>query len=116
MTTTSKMEVPTKVWEALEQLKTKTPNKSNGICLNVQVLSCDLDIFSIRRDYFYYCVSAYRDWPKYTGDGDYPVPHHEEDPDVAFDFKPLWDRRTQYGRDRWELLDHLIVWYKEKDI
>lgn len=48
-------------------------------------------------------------WPKYSGHENYPVPNpsggHPRD---AYYELHLWNRRTKYGRLRWELLEWLI--------
>ena len=45
-------------------------------------------------------------WPQYSGDIDFPVPGPAAAIDAYFD--NLWDRDTEYGRLRWDLLDHII--------
>jgi len=47
-------------------------------------------------------------WPKYSGWPQYPVPHPVYRPDDAFHICDLWDKATEYGQARWELLDFLI--------
>lgn len=47
-------------------------------------------------------------WPKYSGNKLYPVPHPTLHPRTAYDNCSKWDKRTQYGKDRWELLQFII--------
>jgi len=47
-------------------------------------------------------------WPKYSGWPRYPVPHPVLEPENAFYRCDLWDKATEYGQARWELLDFLI--------
>jgi hypothetical protein len=41
-------------------------------------------------------------WPKYSGDDTYPVPHDKLNPHSAYDLDDLW-ADDQYGDDRREL-------------
>lgn len=56
-----------------------------------------------------YIREAAEAWPKHSGDVLFPVPCEDEYPEEAYDTFALWDRETQYGRDRYELLDFLIA-------
>jgi hypothetical protein len=49
-------------------------------------------------------------WPLYSGDQTFPVPHPTKSPENAYlDTKGnLWDKNTEYGRNRWSLLEHCI--------
>ena len=49
-------------------------------------------------------------WPLYSGDDTFPVPHPEQDSDIAYLCAEgtIWDRDTEYGRNRWSLLEHCI--------
>ena len=49
-------------------------------------------------------------WPLYSGDPTFPVPHPEQDPDRAYldTDGNIWDKNTEYGRNRWSLLEHCI--------
>ena len=51
-------------------------------------------------------------WPKYSGCGNYPVPHPTKNPKDAYVLyckrAGLWSRRTKYGQARWELLEFCI--------
>ena len=49
--------------------------------------------------------AAMMSWPKYSGDFIYPIPGGG----MAYDnHRAKWDRTTEYGRLRWELLDWII--------
>ncbi len=52
---------------------------------------------------------AFRAWPKFSGEIQYPVPHPTQSPEQAYlgSCDP-WGRENEYGRNRWELLDFLI--------
>ena len=56
-------------------------------------------------------VPLFRQWPKFSGVDKYPVPSTKkvytakEQFTMAGDTK--WDKRTKYGRLRWELLDFI---------
>lgn len=106
-----------KVWEALEQVKPTGTDKEHGICHNLVGVSHEHSTLPVRATFFSMCVDAYKDWPKYSGNEDFPVPHNTHDcADAYYECINLWDRRTQYGKDRYELLNHLIQWYKERDL
>lgn len=61
-------------------------------------------------------------WPQFSGNIYYPVPdpNSSSDPiwayDYAQDFERMWDRRTLYGRLRWELLNYCIDTLKGKQV
>lgn len=69
-----------------------------GICLNSGIDSQVVGTLSQK-------------WPRFSGDIRFPVPSPQKGgcPEVAyFGAKSLWNKRTKYGRLRWELLDFLI--------
>jgi len=93
--------------EELKLLKEHGPSdKSDGICAHV------LDkAETLLKQMFYY-------WSKYSGYPSYPVP--SDDPNygaygafVELHYEDKWNRDTQYGRDRWELLDFLIEFLED---
>lgn len=49
-------------------------------------------------------------WPLYSGEDTFPVPHPELAPDVAYLEAEgnIWDKNTEYGRNRWSLLEHCV--------
>lgn len=51
----------------------------------------------------------FKRWPKFSGDIEYPVPHPERRPREAYDKSlRMWERDTEYGKNRWELLEFII--------
>lgn len=97
--------------EALIQLKTKGPvRKDAGICWNIDLgIRSWFDKEKIKQ--------AFTTWPHFSGNSSYPIPStHYPDPSYAYDRTDnLWDRRTKYGRLRWDLLDHLIEYLEKHD-
>ena len=59
-----------------------------------------------------YLAKLFAKWPKYSGCGNYPVPHPTKNPDDAYVLyckrAGLWSRRTKYGQARWDLLEFCI--------
>ena len=52
------------------------------------------------------------EWPEFSGDRSYPVPHPSESPDRAFDHacaEEMWSPGSAYGAARLRLLDWLIA-------
>ena len=52
------------------------------------------------------------EWPEFSGDSAYPVPHPDKDPEMAFDHaspKEMWSPEDAYGAARLRLLDWLIA-------
>lgn len=71
---------------------------SVGICLNTGIDSQVVGTLSEK-------------WPKFSGDISFPIPSTRKGgcpEDAYFGAKSLWNKRTKYGRLRWELLDFLI--------
>ena len=93
---------------ALKQLRENGPkNRDVGIC-------SQFDMFGFysseqRRQF----RDSFETWPHYSGDHSFPVPSPDESicaMDAYFDkSNDLWDRDTEYGRLRWDLLDHIIA-------
>lgn len=106
------------IQKALLEIKGGNYRKDLGICTNVdwtlsvvwnlpgEVLAC----WNITNE------NAFRDWPKFSGDTDHPVPygHSQSCAEEAFYSLDKWSKDSKYGRDRWELLEHLIEWYGKK--
>lgn len=80
-------------------------NTSAGICGQPAMVSLRLGAFAIVRDLMV-------QWPKYSGSYDYPVPSTIEGrtPCQCFhdNIHNMWDRNTEYGALRWELLEWLL--------
>lgn len=92
---------------ALKQLRENGPyDRSTGICS--QFDSPELYSTAELRQY----LDSFKTWPHYSGDSSFPVPSPDvsiEAIDAYFDnLGDLWDRDTEYGRLRWDLLDHII--------
>lgn len=53
----------------------------------------------------------FQTWDKFSGDITFPVPDPKIKADMAYlmNSGDMWDRRTQYGKNRWSLLLHCIV-------
>ena len=81
------------------------PDQDRGICGQPAMVSLRLGAFAVVRDLMV-------QWPKYSGSYDYPVPSVDEGrtPCQCFhgNIHNLWDRDTEYGALRWELLEWLI--------
>ena len=99
------------VLQILEKLHNRSipPGRSAGICHYIN-LGKDFT----KADYHRYIES----WPKFSGSHIYPIPDSRKNPkDAAHMFvtcRTKWDKRTFYGRDRWDLVDHLIKMYSAK--
>ena len=52
------------------------------------------------------------EWPEFSGDSAYPVPHPDKDPEMAFNHasvEEMWNPGSAYGAARLRLLDWLIA-------
>lgn len=59
----------------------------------------------------------FRKWPHYSGTIQYPVPSCKKGDNnysAFFSCVNLWDRRTAYGRLRWDLLEFMIKTLQEE--
>lgn len=73
-------------------------NSRSGICGNVAYRKCLI------------LDELFKTWPKYSGNGEFPIQVEDEDPEAAYLYcKKMWDKSTEYGQLRWELLDHCIA-------
>lgn len=81
------------------------PKYDRGICGQPAMTYLSVRAFNIVRKLMV-------QWPKYSGHYDYPVPAITEGASPKAEFHDslheLWDRNTEYGALRWELLDWLI--------
>lgn len=99
----SRPETAQALLDGMKRLRGKGPESRHlGICWNLQ------NAVASQSDR-YYAYGAVSDlavgWPKHRGNPAFPVPREEaEDRDLT----DIWDRTTQHGRDRWELLDWII--------
>lgn len=94
--------------EKLQELHTNGPAPyCHGICTQVN------GITHLEIGYMLYLM---RQWPERSGHIDWPVPASRTDTSpksakhkyIASDTKQMWDRNTEYGQLRWELLEWLI--------
>lgn len=88
------------------------PNRYCGICANVHNnYTPDSDAYEPTGEDISKLVTLYaRHWPKYSGVPLYPVPHPSLSAEDAYDLtENMWDRETEYGRNRWELLEFIIA-------
>lgn len=53
-------------------------------------------------------AKLFTSWPKYSGDDFLPIPGGVEAYAKAYRNDTMWDRNTEYGALRWELLEWLI--------
>lgn len=88
--------------DGMKRLREKGPELRHlGICWNLQ------NAVASQSDR-YYAYGAVSDlavgWAKHRGNPAFPVPLKED----GLDLTDIWDRDTQQGRDRWELLDWII--------
>lgn len=93
----------------LQELHTNGPAPcDNGICTQIS-----MHLTSRERDYM---LHRMQQWPGHSGNIDFPVPASRTDtsPKAAeikymeSSTKQMWDRNTEYGQLRWELLEWLI--------
>lgn len=92
---------------ALKQLRENGPyNLDVGICTQLDLYGS----YSLRERRRF--RASIKTWPHYSGDHSFPVPSPDRSIaaiDAYFDeSNDLWDRDTEYGRLRWDLLDHII--------
>ena len=95
--------------EKLQELHTSGPASYNhGICTQI---SRHLTIQE--RGYMLHLMQQ---WPGRSGSIDFPVPANRTDTSlkaaqikyIKSNTKQMWDRNTEYGQLRWELLEWLI--------
>lgn len=106
-----------KVYEALEHIKKNGPYLDAGICHNFHDRILDMN----REEYRYLYdkwetlhKKAFKEWKNFSGDVHYPIEGNMME--YASARYVRWNKESRYGTLRWELLDHLIAWFKEKDI
>jgi len=97
-----------KTLDALRKIRTDGPIlKEKGLCAHIM-------FYLSGRDYL--CDRLMTRWPKYSGDEAYPVPHPTMPPREAYfdaDADDVWDKATEYGCNRWDLLDWLILQFEK---
>lgn len=80
--------------------------KYHGICTNLK-----------DKDFVEFIVLA-NQWPKSSGILSFPVPHpkYPNDPlEAYYAVGNMWDRRTAYGKLRWELLNWAIATLESRE-
>ena len=90
--------------EALKKIRER-PAPRIGICRQLALRRRDEDADHWR------CKirGLFRRWPQFSGSADFPVPHPAKPADLAYNTtQNMWDRRTKYGRARWDLLEFCI--------
>lgn len=89
------------LWQLIDLQETGPKDPTLGIC---QVSTFET------RPYF---KEIWEKWPKYSGTILFPVPEFEgqdskEAGNSFYKHYLLWDKNTEYGRNRWELLEWMI--------
>lgn len=70
----------------------------SGICGNVSIRKCLI------------LAELFQTWPKYSGKHECPIQVGSKDPEATYLYcENMWDKSTEYGQLRWELLDHCIA-------
>lgn len=98
---------------ALRQMRTHQIRTDSGICWNLAELiendlSKELKAFS-QRAIVDMVGELALDWPHYSGNQEYPVPHPLLGAQEAYLLDDMWDEETAYGASRRDLLEHLIT-------
>ena len=103
-------ETKARLREILAVIRERRTDTRRGICWHMHTALGEIDIaLTQRRKVNNWVRDAFSEWPKSSGDNHYPVPDGDMNPEVAFDnTEDLWDPSTEYGRNRYELLDFLI--------
>ncbi len=103
--------------DALNALYAKGPSsEAVGICSNVNHY---LYLDSRSADDEDWLPLLWASWPEWSGDDKYPVPPYRASEShagaqQAYNLtSDLWDRGTEYGQLRWELLEHCIKTLQE---
>ena len=133
MTVTTEHREPTlpEFLKALKTIKEEGPrNEWYGICDNIGAVlrQSNLD-YANDGEIAAYMYCCFEQWPKFSGNGHYPVPHPEYIGDLeraSLHYETYYDAELSMWRDddpydqlRWELLDFMIEWFNnliaEKD-
>lgn len=93
--------------EALKRTRKARICPRFGICSNVSEYLFEMEAHE--EGYYGRLLELFEDWPLFTGDYSYPVPHPRRCPVYAYENSKLWSRLFQYGRNRFALLDHAIA-------
>lgn len=91
---------------ALKVIKVLPFKRSTGVCSQ---------FFNVYGKNVLSCLGVeFKDYPKFSGDRNYPVPHPTVSPSKAFRIYNHWDKTTEYGRNRYDFLDWLIKEFEKK--
>lgn len=98
-----------KIFQGLQVVQASVRLPHCGICSNLP----DEVYFEFRA----HAEQAYQTWPEYSGEAAFPVQH----PDFAYPWEGYLENRGsmwsgEYGAARLRLLQHLINWFKERDL
>lgn len=102
-----------KIYEALKQIE---PGGEYAICSKVcEIIKCQ----NTWETWYWHKEYAFIAWSKFSGCKVFPVPYKyfgifPSDPQKAYFKLEKWTGR--YGRDRKELLEHLISWFEERNL
>lgn len=102
------------LYQALCEIRKRRIEPSYGICSNLTVLlDLELEWPEVQRLNGRFRVLC-TEWPEYSGAVEYPVwTDRSMAPDRQYDraqeASMMWDRRTDYGKARWRLLDWAIA-------
>lgn len=80
----------------------KPIDRNYGICSNITSTDTDRKVIK----------TILADWDKFSGDKSFPIPHKMLNPYKAYSKaiskNNMWDKRTIYGKNRWEALHYVI--------
>lgn len=109
---------PATILEALKILRTQRTCDDSGICWNLAKRLTPEDEWeasgSMRTDISKMVGTLSQDWPRFSEDPGYPVPHPDMGPQAAYLEPDHWDAETEYGRNRLSLLEFLITRFEEE--
>lgn len=93
----------------------KVLDMSVGLCANInstisKIHAAERNLYLLYAFFAMESSLAYAVWPKFTGRNAYPVPHKEDDPHLAYEWRQKYV--GQYGADRVELLEHMIAHFE----
>lgn len=78
--------------------------KHLGICSNLKPIELKREFRGLASE-----------WPKHSGSLSFPVPHPKGPDKGYFEATNVWDRRTEYGKLRWELLNWAIATLESRE-
>lgn len=83
----------------------RQPHATSGLCYNMDYVDGNATALPDK----FLCRKLWKLWDKYSGYEAYPVPHPIHRASFAYhNTREKWDTSTEYGRNRWELLNYLI--------